>query len=81
MQFLPAEVLGPAVGLSKPEVLGPEDVLGTGADVADADGVVVVVLGIVVLLFGVSSFEAFLRLRICFCRSSRILFIDFNLII
>ena len=81
MQFLPAEVLGPAVGLSKPDVLGPEDVLGTGADVADADGVVVVVLGIVVFLFGVSSFEAFLRLRICFCRSSRILFIDFNLII
>ena len=82
MQFLPAEVLGPAVGLSKPDVLGPEDVLGRGADVADADGVVVVVvLGIVVFLFGVSSFEAFLRLRICFCRSSRILFIDFNLII
>ena len=81
MQFLPAEVLGPAVGLSKPEVLGPEDVLGTDADVVDADGVVVVVLGIVVFLFGVSSFEAFLRLRICFCRSSRILFIDFNLII
>ena len=81
MQFLPAEVLGPAVGLSKPDVLGPEDVLGTGANVADDDGVVVVVLGIVVVLFGVSSFEAFLRLRICFCRSSRILFIDFNLII
>ena len=79
MQFLPAEVLGPAVGLSKPDVLGPEDVLGRGADVADADGVVV--LGVVVFLFGVSSFEAFLRLRICFCRSSRILFIDFNLII
>jgi len=78
----PAEVLGPAVGLSKPDVLGPEDELGTGADVADADGVVVVVLDIVsVFLFGVSSFEAFLRLRICFCRSSRILFIDFNLII
>ena len=70
-----AEVLGPEVGLFKPEVLGPEEVLGPG-DVADDAGVV---LGI--FRFCVSSFEAFLRLRICFCKSSRIRLIDFNLII
>ena len=38
MQFLPVEVLVPAVGLFKLDVLGPEDVLGTGADMAAGFG-------------------------------------------
>ena len=77
-----AEVLGPAVGLFKPEVLVPAEVLEPAAgDMADDDGVVGVVLLGIIFRFCVSSFEAFLRLRICFCRSSRILLIDFNLII